>query len=53
MDQTGVHLIIDRCPGKIHVRTLCWMNREKRKKKLLFEVGRKESKRLSFQKLLE
>ena len=46
MDQTGVHLSVDMCPGKIHVRTLCWMNREKRKKKLLFEVGRKESKKL-------
>ena len=35
MDQTEVHIIVDMCPGKIHVRLLGWINREKRKKKII------------------
>ena len=45
MDQTEVHIIVDMCPGKVPIRPLCWMNREKRKK-ILFEIERKESKKL-------
>ena len=46
MDQTEVHITVHMCPGKIHVRPLCLMERKKGKKKLLFEIERKEIKKL-------
>ena len=31
MDQTEVDILVDVCPGQIHVRPPCWVNREKRR----------------------